>query len=134
MGIPEGFSPIQYAQLVGETECFIHRHPREPSDFIDRVDLMAAEPVRDVVGVTTYDITRADELLLVDTSASSVTIQTPAASRGREFQIVKMTPQNALIVLPAAGETILGSTSGAIIYGQFTSLHLKAISGGYILK
>lgn len=126
-----GLSPEQSSQLVGGGECFIHYHPKEILGFTERLELMEATPVINVVG--DYTPTRADEIIIVDTSAASATVTLPLASKGREFQIVKGTEQNALYIAPTAPDTIIGSDIGVVVYNAFTSLHFKSITGGYIL-
>lgn len=133
MSTTEVFSQVQYAQLVGETECHIHRHPREQADFVDRVDLMAAEPVRDIAGVTTYDIARTDELLLVDTSTGSVTVVLPPAGRGREFKAAKVSAANNIVLQPSGGEHINGSTVGLEVADNWGVVWVKAVAGGYVV-
>lgn len=119
--------------LTGLGQCPLHYHEPEPATFNGRLQLAAAQPVTGVSAPGTYLVTRADELLLCDTSSGIITVQLPLAARGREFQVVKTAEPNALIVMPEAGESITGNFSGLIIYGKYTSLHLKAITGGYIL-
>ena len=127
------FTDQEVSQLRGQTECFIHRHPREQADFVDRVDLMAAEPVRNIVGVTTYDIARTDELLLVDTSTGSVTVVLPPAGRGREFKAAKVSAANNIVLQPSGGEHINGSTVGLEVAGNWGVVWVKAVAGGYVV-
>ena len=126
------FTGEQFSQLVGGGECFIHVHPKEPVDFSDVIELQAAEPITVVTG--DYTPTKVEGMLLVDTSAGNVTITLPTAFNGREWYVIKMVPQNILFVVPTPPDTILGSTDGVAIYGQFTALHFKAITGGFICK
>ena len=121
----------QLAQLVGGGECFIHMHPKEQLDFSDRLELMNAAPRNSTS--SDYSLTKADELVLVDTSANDATITLPLADKGREFQVVKVSPLNTLYVAPTNPDTVLGSTTGIAITTLFTSLHFKSVSGGYIL-
>ena len=125
----EGLSNEQAAQLIGGGECYIHTHPKEQLNFSDRLELMAAQPINTITG--DYTLSRADELVLVDTSAATVTITVPLAENGREFQIVKYADQNALNIDATAPDKILASDR-VIVYNRFTSLHLKAVPGGYI--
>lgn len=123
----------EFSMLVGLGACPLHYHEPDPATFNDRLQLSSAQPVTNISASGIYSVTRADELLLCDTSSGIITIQLPAAANGREFQIAKTSAANALIIVPESGDTILGSTEGLVIYGKFTSLHLKAIAGGYIL-
>lgn len=120
----------QTAQLVGGGECFLHYHPQEPLNFDDHVDVMASDPVTEVNA--NYTPTSTDYTILVDTSAGDVTITMPIAANGREYQIVKVSAANRLFIVPAATETIIGSLTGVIVYNIFTSLHHKAVTGGWI--
>lgn len=115
-------------QLAGNGYCYIHTHPREPLNFSDRLQLMFVEPTEPVTG--DYELTRADELVLVDTSLQSVTITLPLAARGREYRITKMFPQNAIRIVPTAPDRVLGSSTGVVLYNQYSSLHLKALYDG----
>ena len=122
----------EFSMLVGLGACPLHYHEPDPATFNDRLQLSSAQPVTNISTAGTYTVTRADELLLCDTSSGIITIQLPVAASGREFQIVKTVEPNALIIKPETGEAITGST-GLVIYGRYTSLHLKAVVGGYIL-
>ncbi len=55
----------------------------------------------------------SDDLLLVDTSAGSVTLTLPAAStvRGQWFEVKKLTAANTLTLDPAGSETIDGAAT-----------------------
>lgn len=128
---PHEFSDEQFSQLVGGGECHIHTHPKEQLDFSDRLELMLAEPFHEVS--SNYTMTKGDELLMVDTTAGDVTITLPLAANGREFQVVKKVNANALFIVPTPTNNIIGSTDGVVVYNRFTSLHIKAIPGGYIL-
>jgi len=119
--------------LVGLGACPLHYHEPDPATFNDRLQLSPTQPVTTISASGIYLVSRAEQLLLCDTSSGIITIQLPAAANGREFQIAKTSAANALIIVPESGDTILGSTEGLVIYGKFTSLHLKAIAGGYIL-
>ena len=139
MSFGQTLSDEQIAQLIGGGECFIHIHPKEPLDFTDSLELMAAEPITNVTSPT-YTPTKFEEMLLCDTTNNNITITLPLAFNGREFYVVKMAPQHTVYVLPTPPDTILGSTVGVEILNQFTSIHFKAIAGvtgipnGYIAK
>ena len=126
MAVNQALSDHQMAQLIGGGECFIHVHPKEVLGFSEILELAEAWPERTIDGDTT--LTVDDYHVLVDTSAASVTITMPLASKGREFHITKLTPQNALWIIPTPPDTIIGSTVGIVLYNQFSSLHFKAIS------
>jgi hypothetical protein len=129
--ISNDLSNQQLSQLVGGGECYIHTHPKEILGFTERLELMEAAPVITVTG--DYTAGARDEIIIVDTTLLSITITLPLAAKGREFQIVKGTEQNALYVAPIAPDTIIGSVMGVVVYSAFTSLHFKAVTGGWIL-
>lgn len=114
-------------QLAGNGYCYIHTHPREPLDFSDRLQLMLVEPTEPVTG--DYELTRADELVLVDTSSQSVTITLPLAARGREFCIVKMSAANEVRIVPTPPERILGITTATVLTSRYSKIRLKAVAG-----
>ena len=120
-------TPNEVDQLVGNGYCFVHVHPKVPLDFTDITQLEAVQPSNPVSG--DYELTRADSLVFVDTSAGSVTLTMPLAAKGREFQITKMTGGNAVWIVPTAPDRILGSTVGVALYNQYSSLHFKAVEG-----
>ena len=124
------FTDIQVAQLVGNGECFIHKHPKEVLGFTEILELSQAWPERTIDSDTT--LTVGDYHAIVDTSAASVTITLPLASKGREFHITKLTPQNALWIIPTPPDTILGSAVGIVLYNAYSSLHMKATSYDWI--
>lgn len=126
-------SQEQFSQLVGGGECFIHRHPREPQAFIDRLQLAGAMPYRTITD-STYTPVRGDELLQIDTSGGAVTVTLPVLTTGAEFQITKIAGGFPVYVVPTAPETIIGSTIGISFQNDGTSVRLKNIPGtGYIL-
>lgn len=120
-------TPNEVDQLVGNGYCFMHVHPKVPLDFSDITQLESVQPSNPITG--DYELTRADSLVLVDTSAGSITVTMPLAAKGREFQITKMTPQNALWIVPTPPDRILGSAVGVVLYNQYSSLHFKAVEG-----
>lgn len=132
--IPDDF-PLtgeQLAQLAGYGICFIHTHPKEDLGFSDILELMAAAPITTVSGVSSYTVIGTDMILLVDATASSVTINLPVAANGREFYVVKIAGLNPVYVVPSAGERILDSTSGIAFSAIGTSVRLKSVLGhGY---
>lgn len=123
-------NPDQEAQLIGSGECFLHVHPQEVLDFDDLLDLMVSQPVNTITG--DYEPTKADYLILCDTSLNDIRITMPLAALGREFQIVKISEANRVFIDPTPPDHIRFSLTGAIIYNIGTSLHLKAITGGWI--
>lgn len=122
----------QVAQLTRGGECFIHIHPKEILGFAERLELMNATPVLPVSG--DYSPTQNTEILLIDTTSGDIRVTLPVANKGREFQVVKVAGSNSVIVIPSGSDTVVGSTTGVIFSGLYTSLHFKGILGtGYIL-
>ena len=109
-------------QLAGNGYCYIHTHPREPLDFSDRLQLMSVEPTERVT--SDYELGRADELVLVDTSLQNVTITLPLAARGREICNVKMSAANEVRIVPTSPERILGITTATVLTNQYSKLRL----------
>lgn len=122
-------SKEQEDQLTGEAECFLHFHPKIAQD---QRDLREQDSVRSSVPITA-DATLDENTFFadVDTSAGSVTITMPATGNELEYHITKTTALGVVNIVPAAGETIIGSTAGVTIQYQWTSLHFKAIPGGW---
>ena len=118
-------TPQQVVELTTGGTCYIHMHEKPLLDADDRAQLAYVEAVTEVSGPA-YQATWEDEFLAVDTSSGSVTVTLPPATRGREFQITKMTLANAVWIVPTAPDVILGSSIGAVLYNQYSSLRLKA--------
>ena len=120
-------TPNEVDQLVGNGYCFVHVHPKVPLDFTDRLQLMSVEPTEPVTN--DYELGRADELVLVDTSSQNVTITLPSAARGREFCIVKMSAANEVRIVPTPPERILGITTATVLISRYSKIRLKAVAG-----
>lgn len=127
----EGLTDQQLAQLIGYDLCYVHSHPKEILGFSERLELMAAQPPNTII--SDYTLTKSDDLILVDTSIGDVTITLPLASQSREFQIVKYSDLNRLFIVPTSPDLVLGSASGIQVNNKYSSLHIKAIVGEYIL-
>lgn len=85
------------------------------------------------VSSATYTVTRSDYLLLVDTSLFSVSVTLPPSKNdGWEYEIVKTTEPNRLIILPTGSDTLVGETS-IEVDDQWTALKLRAVLGGYVI-
>lgn len=117
---------LEVDQLRGGAECRIHFHAKDFPDLNDLVNLQAVNPGLEI----TVDTSLGNEnsLLVVDTSGGDITITMPSPSNGREYQIIKTSALYTLYIIPSAGDTILGSTVGAIITAFGTCLHLKAVT------
>lgn len=126
------FTDQEVSQLRGQTECFIHRHPREDLDFQDRLALMQAAPIT-TVSLSTYDLARSNELILADTTANNVALALQESFVGREFQVIKTAASNKVQLLPAAGGWVNGSTTGIEYTAQWGSLTVKCIGIDYVV-
>lgn len=135
MRVPKDFplTEEQLSQLAGYGICLIHTHPKEDLGFSDILELMLAAPVTEV-NTSPYSPTSKDMILLVDTTAGSITINMPIAAKGREFYIVKTAGNFPVYVVPFSGEEILNSGSGVSFTNIGTSIRLKAfLNVGYWL-
>lgn len=113
-------------QLTGGAECRIHHHPKEFPDIDDLINMQAVNPGRTVTGNT--PLGSSDTLILADTSTGNITLTLPPAADGREYQLIKSARQNVMYIVPQAGETVLGSATGLVVYNFGTCIHLKAVT------
>lgn len=120
-------TPYQLAQLTNQAECYIHTHPRNALDQISASELEAATPVKPVTAAT-YTLTASDEQISV---GQTCTVTLPPAQKSKEYHIT-LTANATLTVVPDGADTIMGDTS-LQCYAQWTSLHLKAATGNWIL-
>ena len=68
--------------------------------------------------------------IVVCTATCTVTL--PIAKRGREIIVQKSFAGGYINILPTSTDTLVGTTAVQILVDQ-TSLHFKAVAGGYIL-
>lgn len=109
-------------QLTGFSECYLHVHPRH---VIDADDVTNSQSARKIIEVSAnYTVLPTDEIVLVDTTAGNVTIMLPHSDFKKEFQVVKVSSANKVIILPTSPDTILDDT-GVEITSVFTSLNFK---------
>lgn len=130
-------SAQETSQLTQGAVCYIHTHPKDILGFEEKLELMFATPIRVAVpimvpGGGSYTVSRGDELVLVDTSSSNVTVVLPPTDNGREFSVTKVSPNNTLFVVPTPPSTIIGA-QGVQFTGNYTSLRIKAVNQNYIL-
>jgi hypothetical protein len=123
-------SPQEISQLTQGAVCYIHSHPRDVLNFVEKLELMRVTPVSAQSG--NYEVTRNDELILVDTSLQDITITLPLAENGREFSVVKVAAPNKVFVVAMHPSTIIG-VEGVQFSGNYTSLRIKAVNQNYIL-
>ena len=111
----------QFAQLTDQSECYIHKHPRE---ILDQTSLAQLEDAARVKAVTsaTYQLTAADEQISI---AQTCTVTLPPAARGKEYHITLTVSGATLTIVPTSPDTVLGTTD-IVVTVQWTSLHLKA--------
>ena len=125
------FTDQEVSQLRGQTECFIHRHPREEPDFQDQLGLMKASTPNTVVG--SHELGRADYLVLCDTTSADVVVQLPEARDGREFVFVKTNAANLVRLVPAVSQSINASVVGATFAAAWGCVTLKAIDQRFVV-
>jgi hypothetical protein len=86
-----------------------------------------------VVSQSPYLVSPFDWVLLVDTTAVSMTLTLPLSKAdGWECEIVKTTSPNRVIILPTGTDLIVGENR-VEVYDQWTALHFRAVSGGYVI-
>lgn len=82
-----------------------------------------------------YTVGATDSLLLVDTTASNVTVQLPLVARWMideklTVEVVKIAAANRLQIIPAGSDTI-NDEPDALVYVKDTALALRAVTGGW---
>lgn len=125
------FTDQEVSQLTGQTECFIHRHPREEPDFQDQLGLMKASVPATVTG--SHELGRADYLVLCDTASADVVVQLPEARDGREFVFVKTNAANLVRLVPAVSQSINASAVGATFAAAWGCVTVKAIEQRFVV-
>lgn len=120
----------QEVALTGKGDCQEHYH------LADRATNAALQSAAMQASITAspYTVRSDDDFLLVDTSSTSITLTLPPARNGKEYEVIKVAAGNAVFIEPNAanGDTVLGSTTGVVIYNRFDALRLKAITGGWV--
>ena len=76
-----------------------------------------------------YAVLRGDDIIICN---SSVTVTLPLSTRGREIIVNKNFSGSSVTVLPSGSDTLVGDTS-VLMYVKGTSLHFKAVTGGYVI-
>lgn len=125
-------SQQQEAELTGGGDCFSHWHSNDR--VLDHGSLQQLQQtVRETsVSTTPYAVTDSDDILLVDTAGSSITVNLPRARNGRELYLIKLVAANTMTLQPSGTDTINGAASVAVTI-QWTSIKIKAISTGWIV-
>lgn len=124
-------SDQQESALTSGGDCFEHYHTVDR--VLDHNSLSQLQQLATTVNVTTNVTAKnGQDILLVDTTAASIDVTLPLAMRGMEFIIVKTAAANVLTIILSGTDLIYGASSvTAFVLG--TSLHFKAITGGWIL-
>lgn len=125
------FTDQEVSQLRGQTECFIHRHPREDLGFQDQLSLMKASSPSTVTG--SYELGRTDYLVLCDTTSADVIVHLPEAKDGREFVFVKTNGANLVRLVPTALQAINTSAVGATFTTAWGCVTVKAIEQRFVV-
>jgi hypothetical protein len=76
-----------------------------------------------------YSVKTYDDILRVK---ATMTITLPRASRGREIYVNKDYAGGTVTISPTSPDTVAGGASYALTT-NYTTAHLKAVSGGWIL-
>ncbi len=84
----------------------------------------------------TYVVTGSDNLLICDTSTDDITVELPAPSDAlvkdkHEVHIKKSSNSNILYITPTGGATTDFDTDTLVIRNNGTSLHFRAVTGGW---
>lgn len=114
----------QESELVSGGDCRSHFHLE------DRVPTQAfLHGLQTVVSRKTYTgdttLTSSDDYALVDTRTATITVTLPQIRSSLEVEVLKLYSQNVLVVIPASGDTIMGST-GITVSSGGSALHFKA--------
>ncbi len=127
--VPQQLDDYQLAQLTAQMECYIHTHPRLVLDQISSLELQEATPV---MTVTTGEmLNAAHDQVAIDPAGTNVTLLLPPALKSKEYHIT-MTGTGKLTITPYGADTIVGDTS-VVVEEQWTSLHLKATTGNWLI-
>ncbi len=119
---------FEHQQLTNQVECYIHTHPRVPLDQSSAAELENATRVKAVTAAT-YTLTASDEQISI---AQTCTVTLPPAARGKEYHVTLIVSGATLTIVPNGSDTVMGDTSLEATI-QWTSLHLKADNGNWIL-
>ena len=98
----------------------------------NRNDALWQDQIKKVAtpATATYIVTPKDDFILCSAITTSVTL--PLATRGRELHVTKAYIGGALTIL-LSGTDLIYNNASVILYTQGSSLHFKAIAGGYII-
>lgn len=96
-----------------------------------RSDLQWLNQSKRVVTVASgpYAVLPSDDILLV---TNTLTITLPPATRGREIYVNKNYAGGTVTINPSGSDTVAGGASYSLT-ANYTTAHLKAVTGGYIL-
>lgn len=121
----------QESSLVSGGDNFDHWHSSDR--VLDRSSLLTLQSLARAYE-TNDSITVSDTMdyVIVDTSASDVTITLPRSHNGREIEIMKNATENFLKILTTSPDKVLGE-SEIRVYNYGTSLRFKSISTGWII-
>lgn len=124
-------TPEQEAALTGGGDCFSHWHSEDRLPTQNLLHgLHGVSYVKSVSGNTS--LTGKEDIILVDTSLSDVTVTLPEASGGAEVTVVKISSLHKLIVQGSGSDLINGSSSH-IYTTQWSARTFKAVEGQWII-
>jgi hypothetical protein len=122
---------IQEAELTGLNDCLLHWHSSDRAQTQDTIN-QQQQVTSAVTATVSRTLTTNDNVIAADTTSGNVTLTLPIARNGKEFIIVKIIAANTLTILPSGTDTINGAASLAITI-RWTSIWLKAVSGGWLI-
>ncbi len=98
------------SSLVGGMDCSLHYHS---SDRVPTHDtLKRLQQLKNVISVSShYTALKKDDIILVDTTSSGITVTLPLASNGIEFTIIRIAGANSVTVARSGSDTINGAAS-----------------------
>jgi hypothetical protein len=117
----------QEQELTGCGDTMLHYH------LADRAtNAQLQSTVRQTTVTVSRALTESDDILLVDTTAGSVTLTLPLAKGGKEYSAVKVVAANSMLLACSGTDTICGDTSLTATV-CWTSIHIKASNGSWII-
>ena len=122
---------VQEQQLVGGNDTLLHFHLADRIPTHDTVRVaQGVMQQRTVTSSTTA--TDNDDVILVDSTAGSVTVNLPPSRRGKELILKKIVAANSMILDGNGAETIDGVAT-ITVNTQWAVRRIKAYAGNWII-
>lgn len=123
--------PVQESSLVSGGDNFDHWHSS------DRVPTHATlqrlqQLTRQTTVTGSYTVVDGDDLVLCDTTSTSITVTMPLSKNGRDIHIIKLAAANTMTIQASGTDTISGAASWAATV-RWTAFHLKATNSGWLI-